>query len=127
MKQYIETVYSLATTALDKTTKLKQENCELKQQIIELKNSAKDTNVLSRKCKRNFKFLTVGDFCREWIKIYADCVNDNGYSKRCCPLFCSDVCNSNVCNSKKRMNKAPYKTKNGKYILIETKKARYQR
>lgn len=109
---YIKRIENLST----EVSELRLKNCELKQQIIELKNSAKDTNVLSRKCKRNFKFLTVGDFCREWNKIYADCVNYNGYSKHCCPLFCSDVC-----NSKKRMNKAPYKTKNGKYIMIEVK------
>lgn len=119
--ELIEIAYNLATTALDKTTRLRQENNKLKQQIIELKNSAKDINVSTKKCKRNFKFLTVGDFCREWNKIYADCINDNGYSKRCCPLFCSDVC-----NSKKRMNKAPYKTKNGKYILVEINR-RYKR
>lgn len=120
--ELIETAYNLATTALDRTMRLRQENNKLKQQIKSFKNFAKDTNTPTKKCKRNFKFLTVGDFCREWIKIYVDCVNDNGYSKRCCPLFCSDVC-----NSEKRMDKAPYKTKNGKYILIEVKKERYQR
>lgn len=46
---------------------LKQKSYELKQQIAELENSAKDTNTLCQKCKRKckFKFMTVKEYCKK--------------------------------------------------------------
>ena len=46
---------------------LKQENYELKQQIAELENSAKDTNTLCQKCQRKRKFMTVKEYCEKQI------------------------------------------------------------
>lgn len=108
--ELIETVYSLATTALDKTTRLRQENNKLKQQIIELKNSAKDTNVPTKKKKRKFRAMTRQEFCKKWKKRHLYCKSDAGY---CCPLYSDLKCFKNSMENPCEIN--------GKYIFIEVK------
>lgn len=87
--------------------KLKQENNELKQQIVKLKNSGKDTNVITKKRKRKFKFMTVKGWC------------DKTNCKKC--EYCKDSTFCEYLQFNKTMINTPYKTRNGKYILIEVK------
>ena len=59
---------------------------------------------------RKFRAMTNGDFCRKWAKTHICCCTgeDN------CP-FCGVDC------GRRDFKKKPFKTKDGKYILIEVK------
>lgn len=98
----VDKVCDLSIKAIDKITELKQENSKLKQRVAELEKPKK---------KRKFRVMTNVEFCR----IYA-CGKDFDCSD--CSLFhhiddCELADNSNL--------EKPYKTKDGKYILIEVK------
>ncbi len=76
-----------------------------------LENSAKDTNVRSKKIKHKLRAMTNAEFCAKWRKNHLFCksIVSGGY---CCPI--SPTGN---CFRKSFLNK-PYII-NGKYILIE--------
>lgn len=107
----VDKVCDLSIKAIDKITKLKQENSELKKRVAELENSAKDTNVRSKKSKRKFRAMTNAEFCDKWRKNHLFCksIVSGGY---CCPI--SPTGN---CFRESFLNK-PYII-NGKYILVE--------
>lgn len=91
----VDKVCDLSIKAIDKITKLKQENNKLKQRIAELEKPKK---------KRKFRAMTCREFCRK----YKSCENCPEYNS----LFCCDI----MCAID---GAAPYKTKYNKYILIE--------
>lgn len=94
----VDKVCDLSIKAIDKITELKQENSKLKQQVAELEKPKK---------KRKFRAMTNEKFCRKW---------EAKHNGRCfgkyepCPLYYSVT----FCQTSE-----PYKTKAGKYILIE--------
>lgn len=63
---------------------------------------------MCQKKKRKFRAMTNGEFCHKWVKIHTFCCTgeDN------CP-FCGVDC------SRRDFKTKPYKTKDGKYILME--------
>lgn len=76
----------------------------------ELENSAKDTNVPTKKRKHKLRAMTCQEFCQKWRKSHSYCKsNVVGYR---CPLFISKDCYY------KEVNKKPCMI-NGKYILVE--------
>ncbi len=109
--ELVERVYDLAVTAVDKTTKLKQENNELKKRVVELENSATNTNVPTKKAKHKLRAMTNEEFCKRWYKSHLYCKSNVGY---CCPL--NSVIN---CYRQDIMDK-PCKI-NGQYLFIEVK------
>ena len=60
--------------------------------------------------KRKFRAITNGEFCRKWRKIHTFC----SFGELVCP-FCGVDCR------RSSFKKQPFKTKGGKYILIEVK------
>lgn len=77
----------------------------------EHENSAKDTNVRSKKCKHKLRAMTNAEFCVKWSENHLFCksIVSGGY---CCPI--SPTGN---CFRESFLNK-PYII-NGKYILVE--------
>lgn len=62
----------------------------------------------TKKPKRKFRAMTNAEFCRKWeAKHNGRCFGKYEF----CPLYYSDFCQTSE----------PYKTKAGKYILIEVK------
>lgn len=76
----------------------------------EHENSAKDTNVCGKKPKRKFRAMTVKEYCDK----VGDC-------KKCPYCFDTIFCDYMEFNGivKMKTSVTPYKTKDGKYILIE--------
>lgn len=98
----VERIYDLITKVNDYTIELEKETEELKKQVAELENASKP--------KRKFRAMTVKEHC---IKV-----------KNCkkCSYYCDLViCDYTEFNGVVNKSIAPYKTKNGKYILIEVK------
>ena len=93
----VDKVCDLSIKAIDKITELKQENSKLKQQVAELKKPKK---------KRKFRVMTFGEFCYK----YRVC--------RQCPMY-DNITYS--CIAPYFESNDPFRTKNGKYILIEVK------
>lgn len=98
----VDKVCDLSIKAIDKITELKQENSKLKQRVAELEKPKK---------KRKFRAITYGDICSKWKEIHTFCRKDEVK----CPFFGVVDCISRDFKAK------PYKTKDGKYILIEVK------
>lgn len=96
----VDKVCDLSIKAIDKITQLKQENSKLKQRVAELEKPKK---------KRKFKIMTVKEWC------------DKTNCKKC--EYCKDSAFCEYLQFNKiimmRMSNTPYKTKAGKYILIE--------
>lgn len=81
----------------------------IKKRYDEHENSAKDTNVRGKKCKRKFRAMTISEWCEP--KKCPKCEYHYG------AFYCvySDFNGIN----KGRENSKPYKKRNGKYILVE--------
>ena len=97
---------------------LMQENFDkveefIKKRYDEHENSAKDTNVRGKKRKHKFRAMTIGEHCTVRRTKCKDC--EYQYD-----LFYCDYSNFNQVNRGRDKNK-PYKTKDGKYIMIEVK------
>lgn len=93
----VDKVCDLSIKAIDKITELKQENSKLKQQVAELEKPKK---------KRKFRVMTFGEFCYKH-RICRQCPMYDNITYSCiAPYFESND---------------PFRTKNGKYILIEVK------
>lgn len=100
--ELIESAYSLAVTATNRITELKQENSELKKRVAELEKPKK---------KRKFRAMTKGEWCVP--KRCPEC--EYHYA-----IFHCDYSEFN--GIPKELSKSkPYKKRNGKYILIEVK------
>lgn len=99
-------VCNLSIKAIDKITKLKQENNKLKQRIAELEKPKK---------KRKFRAMTNGEYCTYRKTGCNGC--EYRQSLTYYDYYC-DYSNFNKVNQERDENK-PYKTKDGKYILIE--------
>ena len=78
----------------------------IKKRYDEHENSAKDTNVRGKKCKRKFRVMTFGEFCYK-----------HRFCKQC-PMY-DNITYS--CIAPYFESNDPFRTKNGKYILIEVK------
>ena len=78
----------------------------IKKRYDEYENSAKDTNVRGKKCKRKFRVMTFGEFCYK-----------HRFCKQC-PMY-DNITYS--CIAPYFESNDPFRTKNGKYILIEVK------
>lgn len=104
--ELIESAYSLAVTATNRITELKQENSKLKQQVAELEKPKK---------KRKFRAMTYKEHCKSLYLICEDCVFApnwaDKYYKHICPIW----------NKSSNDFDKPCKLPNGKYILIEVK------
>lgn len=98
----VDKVCDLSIKAIDKITELKQENTKLKKQLAELKKP---------KPKRKFRAMTNGEICGKWKEIHTFC---RKYEVKC-PFFGVVDCRPKDFKAK------PFKTKDGKYILIEVK------
>lgn len=98
----VDKVCDLSIKAIDKITELKQENSKLKQRVAELEKPKK---------KRKFRAMTIGEYCTE-----ENCKKCEYYRD----WFYCDYLDFNKVN-RGRDKKKPYKTKDGKYILIEVK------
>lgn len=98
----VDKVCDLSIKAIDKITQLKQENSKLKQRVAELEKPKK---------KRKFKIMTVKEWC------------DKTNCKKC--EYCKDSAFCEYLQFNEiiimKMSNTPYKTKAGKYILIEVK------
>lgn len=99
-----ERVYNLVNKVCDytielmnKTEELKQENSKLKKRVAELEKPKK---------KRKFRAMTCAEFCRK----YRFCGECPMYDKR-----------TNDCSTPFFKDNDPFRTKNGKYKLIEVK------
>lgn len=105
-----ERLYDLAIKLHDyaiKLVDLKQENTNLKKRVAELENASKP--------KRKFRAMTNSEFCIKYA----------GEENFSC-LNCSLYRNSSSCvladaDDWKLTAQKPYKTKDGKYIMIEVK------
>lgn len=101
--ELIESAYSLAVTATNRITELKQENSELKKRVAELENASKP--------KRKFRAMTNMEYCIKYA-----C--EENFSCLNCSLYrYSSIC---VLADESIIEK-PFKTKDGKYILREVK------
>lgn len=98
--ELIESAYSLAVTATNRITELKQENSELKKRVAELERPKK---------KRKFRAMTIGEYCEQ-----AEC-------KKCEYHYGAFYCDYSNFNGIHREHSKPYKKRNGKYILREVK------
>lgn len=87
----------------DETMKLKQENNALKERIAELESTNKK--------KRKFRAMTIGEYCTT-----KGCKNCEYFSSK---IFCDYTPTNGI--SRDRNGNKPFKTKDGKYILIEVK------
>ena len=99
----VDKVCDLSIKAIDKITELKQENSKLKQRVAELENASKK--------KRKLRAMTIGEYCEQ-----AEC-------KKCEYHYGAFYCaysNFNGIHNGREHSKS-YKTKDGKYILIEVK------
>lgn len=85
--------------------KLKQENNALKKRVSELENTSKK--------KRKFRAMTICEHCTSITTVCKDCEYQRG-------LYYCDYSDFNQVHRGRDRNK-PYKTKDGKYILIEEK------
>ena len=92
----------LSIKAIDKITKLKQENSKLKQRVAELEKPKK---------KRKFRAITNGEICGKWKETHTFC----RIGEVECPFFGVVDCRPKDFKAK------PFNTKDGKYILIEVK------
>lgn len=88
-------VCDLSIKAIDKITKLKQENSKLKQRVAEFEKPKK---------KRKFRAMTFGEFCHK-----------HRFCKQC-PMYDKRIYG---CITPYFESNDPFRTKNGKYILIE--------
>jgi hypothetical protein len=79
----------------------------------EHENSAKDTNIPTKKTKHKFRTMTNAEFCDKWLKNHLFCksIVSDGY---CCPISPTDNCFRESFLNKPCII-------NGKYILIEVK------
>lgn len=101
--ELIESAYSLAVTATNRITELKQENSKLKQRVAEFEKPKK---------KRKFRAMTNMEYCISYAcEENFSCLNCSlyRYSSTC-------VLGDDISNSKK-----PFKTKDGKYIFVEVR------
>lgn len=99
----VDKVCDLSIKAIDKITELKQENSKLKQQVAELKKPKK---------KHKFRTMTCGEFCHK----HRFC--------RQCPMYDKRIYG---CITPYFKINDPFRTKNGKYILVEVKENEYTR
>lgn len=99
----VDKVCDLSIKAIDKITELKQENSELKKRVAELENASKK--------KHKFRAMTIEEYCAK--EHCGKCEYHNGW-------FYCDYSDYNKVN-RGQDKKKPYKTKDGKYILIEVK------
>lgn len=97
----VDKVCDLSIKIIDKITELKQENNKLKQRVAELEKPKK---------KRKFRAMTVKEYCDK----VGDC-------KKCSYCFNTIFCDYMKFNgiAKMKTSVTPYKTKDGKYILVE--------
>lgn len=95
----VDKVCDLSIKAIDKITELKQENSKLKQRVAELEKPKK---------KRKFRAMTNEEYCNKH-KYCNDCPEYKGDINRCYG-FMHGIANIE-----------PYRTTNGKYILIKVK------
>lgn len=100
--ELIESAYSLAVTATNRITELKQENSELKKRVAELENPKK---------KHKFRTVTIEEYCAK---------EHCGKCEYHYEDFYCDYSDYNKVN-RGQDKKKPYKTKDGKYIFIEVK------
>lgn len=99
----VDKVCDLSIKAIDKITELKQENSKLKQRVAELEKPKK---------KRKFRAMTNMEYCVSYAsEENFSCLNCSLYLYSSTCVLADDVSNS----------KKPFKTKDGKYILIEVK------
>ena len=104
--ELIESAYSLAVTATNRITELKQESSELKKRVAELKKP---------KAKRKFRAMTYMEYCKSQCFICEDCYFAPNWA---------DKHYKHICliwkKSPNDFNK-PCRLPNGKYILVEVK------
>lgn len=96
----INKVCEYATWALE----LKQENSELKKRVAELEKPKK---------KHKFRAMTNSEFWRTYVS------GENFCCRNCSLCRQTDVCE--LAQNWNSISKKPYKTKDGKYIMIEVK------
>lgn len=94
----VDKVCDLSIKAIDKIMELKQENSKLKQRVAELENASKP--------KRKFRAMTYSEFCKKF-SFCDECPEYDKYKNACCAPYIKD--------------NDLYRTKDGKYILIEVK------
>ena len=104
-KERIDSLFKKTSDYADEIMKLKQENNALKERVAELENASKK--------KRKFRAMTIGEHCTVRRTECIDCEYHRGW------YYC-DYSDFNKVNRGRNKNK-PYKTKDGKYILIEVK------
>lgn len=113
-RERIDSLVKKTSDYADEIMELKQENDALRNRIAELENSAKDTNVRSKKRRHKLRAMTNGEFhdfyCYNHINT---CQTDDN----------SDCSIRFICRMKglAGIKDRPYKTKDGKYIIIEVK------
>ena len=98
-KEQINSLAKKVSDYADEVMKLKQENNALKKRVSELENTSKK--------KRKFRAMTICEHCTSITTVCKDCEYQRG------PLYCN--------YPKFRDGNEPFKTKDGKYILIEVK------
>ena len=106
-RERIDSLVKKTSDYADEIMELNQENNELKKRVPELENASKP--------KRKFRAMTNSEFCIKYA----------GEENFSC-LNCSLYRNSSSCvladaDDWKLTAQKPYKTKDGKYIMIEVK------
>lgn len=120
-RERIDSLVKKTSDYADEIMELNQENNELKKRVAELENSAKDTNVRSKKRRHKLRVMTYGEFCEKWYKQYNCCAYlINETPKNVCP-FNGLSKYSSCCDYNELYTYEPCKLPNGKYILIEVK------
>lgn len=98
----VDKVCDLSIKAINKITELKQESSELKQRIAELEKPKK---------KRKLRAMTNAEFCETYA------CEENFNCSECSMYYYTSACE--LAEDWSLISKKPYKTKDGKYILIE--------
>lgn len=96
-RERIDSLVKKASDYADEITELKQENSELKKRVAELEKPKK---------KRKFRAMTCDEFCHK----YSFCGE--------CPMYDKRIDN---CSTPYFKGNDLFRTKNGKYIMIEVK------
>lgn len=86
-----------------------QGNFDKVEEFIKLRYAEQNKKRIKKKHKHKFRAITYGDICSKWKEIHTFCRKDEVK----CPFFGVVDCISRDFKAK------PYKTKDGKYILVE--------
>lgn len=104
-REQIDSLVKKAYDYFNEIMELKQENNALKQRVAELENASKP--------KRKFRAMTNSEFWRTYV-------SGKNFCRRNCSL-CRQIDICELAQNWNSISKKPYKTKDGKYIMIEVK------